>query len=269
MAKTQKVSRPQFRTPDPAQRTTRTFNSQGSATAEPTRPSSATLPHLPPSELKNVTCSVCAGTFNLSSTGVFPDHFFNFRAMRKPCSGSGKRYAHLQKSPAPTPSAKKNPKVQKQSNKQVPAPSYPRLSLSKHGKVECPACHRALTPNLKNNSLPVHKNNGESCRMSNRKFDLVSKNNKAAKKVSPAAQSYAEKYKVRSPEQIRKEKQRSQRSAKDRKQEQRKARRRQRRHSDSYALDCYDSWGIDDHSVDQGVSVRTYRGGLPGQGKRR
>lgn len=105
--------------------------------------------------------------------------------------------------------------------------------------------------------------------MSNRKFDFVAKNNKAAKKVSPTAQSYAEKYKVRSPEQIRKEKQRSKHSAKDRKQEQYKARRRQRRHSDSYALDCYDSWGNDDHSVDQGVSVRTYRGGLPGQGKRR
>lgn len=59
MAKTQRVPRPQFRTPDPAQKTTRTSNSQGSVTAEPTYPSSATLPHLPPSELKNVTCSVC------------------------------------------------------------------------------------------------------------------------------------------------------------------------------------------------------------------
>lgn len=105
--------------------------------------------------------------------------------------------------------------------------------------------------------------------MSNRKFDFVAKNNKTAKKISPTAQSYAEKYKVRSPEQIRKEKQRTKRSAKDRKQEEYKARRRQRRHSDSYALDCYDSWGKDDHSVDQGVSVITYRGGLPGQGKRR
>ena len=104
--------------------------------------------------------------------------------------------------------------------------------------------------------------------MSNRKFHFIGKKVKQAQKHSATVQQYVEKYKVRSANEIREERKRAQRS-KDRKRNQAKDRRRRQRHSDNYALDCHDSWGQDDHSIDDGVSVRTYRGGLPGQGKRR
>ena len=60
-------------------------------------------PTLAPDELKSVECKV------LSSTGVFQEHFFNFRALRKPCEASGKRYAHVN-----APRGKEAPKVVEQ-----------------------------------------------------------------------------------------------------------------------------------------------------------
>ena len=71
--------------------------------------STPVIPTLAPDELKSVMCKVCAGTFDLSSTGVFPEHFFNFRALRKPCKASGKRYAHVN-----APRGKEAPKVVEQ-----------------------------------------------------------------------------------------------------------------------------------------------------------
>lgn len=228
-----------------------------------------TVPTLAPDALKNVVCKVCAGTFDLSATGVFPEHFFNFRALRKPCKASGQRFAHVNEPPGKK--AAKDPKKQNQPQarppKEAPTPNLPVLRLTSNGKAECPACYRLLTPSTRN-TLPVHKNNGESCRMSNRAFEFVTRKGKAAQHPSATVQHYTQKYKVRSPEEIRKEK-KKQGGTSNRKREQERERRRQQRHSDRYALDCHDSWGQDDHSVDQGQSVRTYRGGLPGQGRRR
>ena len=228
-----------------------------------------TVPTLAPDALKNVVCKVCAGTFDLSATGVFPEHFFNFRALRKPCKASGQRFAHVNEPPGKK--AAKAPKKQNQPQarppKEAPTPNLPVLRLTSNGKAECPACYRLLTPSTRN-TLPVHKNNGESCRMSNRAFEFVTRKGKTAKHPSATVQHYTQKYKVRSPEEIRKEKKR-QGGTSNRKRQQERERRRQQRRSDRYALDCHDSWGQDDHSVDQGQSVRTYRGGLPGQGRRR
>ena len=228
-----------------------------------------TVPTLAPDALKNVVCKVCAGTFDLSATGVFPEHFFNFRALRKPCKASGQRFAHVNEPPG-----KKTAKAPKKQNqpqarppKEAPTQNLPVLRLTSNGKAECPACYRLLTPSTRN-TLPVHKINGESCRMSNRAFEFVTRKGKTAKHPSATVQHYTQKYKVRSPEEIRKENKR-QGGTSNRKRQQERERRRQQRRSDSYALDCYDSWGQDDQSVDQGQSVRTYRGGLPGQGRRR
>lgn len=239
---------------------------------------STSLPTLRAEELKNVYCQYCAGTFDLSETGVFPEHFFNFRSLRKPCTASGTRYANVKGSPTrkrttparPTNAAKPAPKQKpKQKPKdQFPAPSLPTLRIEHSGKAQCPACDRMLSPNLKNNTLPVHKNNGTRCRMSNREFRFITKNGNAPKAQSSFVQHYTEKYKVRSQEDLQKEQRRKQRSAQSPKRDEVRGRRRRRSYSDSYALDCHDSWGRDGHSVDEGVSVRTYRGGLPGLGRR-
>lgn len=220
-------------------------------------------PTLAPDELKNVVCKVCAGTFDLSATGVFPEHFFNFRVLRKPCKASGKRFAHVN-----APRGKEAPKTveqQAQPPEDAPTPNLPRLPLTPNGKAECPACYRLLTPHLSNNTLPAHKHDGKRCRMSNRAFEFVARKGKRSANV----QHYTEKYKMRSAEELRKEKKKTQDATRNRRREQEREQRRQQRHSDRYALDCYDSWGQDDHSVERGESVRTYRGGLPGQGKRR
>lgn len=230
----------------------------------------AELPTLAAKDLKDVYCAVCAGTFDLSETGVFPEHFFNFRSLRKLCGASGKRYAHVKGAPArkPTALAAPAPTTKQTTNQQTPTPNYPVVRITQSGKAQCPACDRMLTPNLTNGTLPVHKADGKRCRMSNRKFRFIEKKGKQSKKQSATVQRYVEKYKVRSTEEIQKERKRAQR-AQDRKRDQARERRWRQRHSDSYALDCHDSWGQDDHSIDEGVSVRTYRGGLPGQGKRR
>lgn len=228
------------------------------------------LPTLAAKDLKDVYCKVCAGVFDLSETGVFPEHFFNFRSLRKLCGASGKRYAHVKGAPArkPTAPATPVPTTKQTTNRQAPTPNYPVIRLTQSGKAQCPACDRMLTPSLNSGTLPVHKNDGKRCRMSNRKFQFLRKKGKHAKKQSPTVQHYAEKYKVRSTEEIQKERKRTQ-LAQDRKRERTRQRRRRQRHSDNYALDCHDSWGQDDHSIDEGVSVRTYRGGLPGLGKGR
>lgn len=154
-----------------------------------------------------------------------------------------------------------------------------------------------MSPNKKNQTLPLHKNNGKICPKSNDTFEFLPGNsptqadNKQGKRDQREAkpqydiQRYLDKYRVRSPEELRKEREKeerkkrnsktrkkltkTQRAARERRREDLREQRRRQRRSDSYALDCHDSWGHDDHSVDQGVSVRTYRGGLPGQGKRR
>lgn len=122
-----------------------------------------TVPTLAPDALKNVVCRVCAGTFDLSAMGVFPEHFFNFRALRKPCKASGQRFAHVNEPPGKK--AAKAPKKQNQPQarppKEAPTPNLPSLRLTSNGKAECPTCYRLLIPST-NNTLPVHKINRES-----------------------------------------------------------------------------------------------------------
>lgn len=271
--------------------------SQDVSPATPSDADNVELPILSPDELKDVYCKVCAGTFDLSSTGVFPEHFFNFRSVRKPCGASGMRYAHV----SGGPKRASNPtNVNNQSDKQpVGENKLERRSITllADGSAECPICERRMSPNKKKNTLPLHKNDGEVCPASNDTFEFIPsdlpskagrkrvKKTKAGAKPQYDVQKYLDKYRLRSPEELRKEREKeeqkkrkskkrskvtaSQRAARDRRREERREQRRQQRRSDSYALDCYDSWGQDDHRVDQGVSVRTYRGGLPGQGKRR
>lgn len=245
------------------------------------------LPTLSPDELKDTYCRVCAGTFDLSSSGVFPEHYFNFRSLRKLCGASRKRYAYVKGN------AKRGSElndVQQQST--IPSgdgrkPKRRTITLLEDGRAECPVCRRRMSPNKKNQTLPLHKTNGKACPASNGTFDFLPGNpsTKSSAKPQYDIQKYLDKYRVRSPEELRKEREKeerkkhkskkrtkltaTQRAARARQREEARERRRHQRLSDSYALDCHDSWGQDDHSVDQGVSVRTYRGGLPGQGKRR
>lgn len=257
--------------PKPTYTTSRAVQPQVEAAASEPK----TLPLLPPAELKAVVCKTCRRVFDLSSDGTFPDHFFNFRTLKKTCSGSGERYARVERSkPKPAephpnsrkakPSASKSPSREESES---PKPRYPRLRLTEDAKAECPACHRMLTPNVERGTMPVHNSGKKRCRMSSRKFEFIPQRGSA--RVSSTVKHYTDKYKVRSIEEIRREKAKKERSARTRTNEEKRERQRQQRHVDRYALDCHDSWGRDDHSVDPGVSVRTYRGGLPGQGKRR
>lgn len=111
------------------------------------------------------------------------------------------------------------------------------------------------------------KSGKERCRMSNRRFEFVPPRGSA--RVSSTVKHYTDKYKNRSAEELRLEKARKARPARTRADEEAKERRQQQRHADRYAHVCHNSWGRDDHSIDSGSSVRAYRGGLPGQGKRR
>lgn len=132
------------------------------------------------------------------------------------------------------------------------------------GRVKCPVCEALLQVRVDDDRLPAHTARGASvsCPYSDRKI-------KIAEQPLPG-RDHAARHKVKRTNELRKEKEQAEKR-KQRDEEHRRrsrARRNRQSFSDRYALELHDTWGIDDHSVDPGVSVRTYRGGLPGQGKR-
>lgn len=132
------------------------------------------------------------------------------------------------------------------------------------GRVKCPVCEAFLEVKVDDDRLPAHTARGASvaCPYSNREINISER--------SPSGRDHAARHKVKRTEELRKEKEQAEKRKQRDEEHRRRSRARRNRQSlsDRYALELHDTWGIDDHSVDPGVSVRTYRGGLPGQGRR-
>lgn len=226
--------------------------------------------HKTPQELAAVQCPNCKQIFDISQTGIFPVHFVSLRDYRMRCSTSDTVFAKPS-APAPGPMAESVTKTTKKTTSK-------RLILEpRHGKVKCPVCDEWVAAKLTKCQIGEHGHDasGKMCNGSYRFYTLPSSGmNTREERV----QATIEKYRVRDPETLRKERDKREKAKKRKKQtrsghqaaaEERRERYRQQKLSDNYAMYAEDSFGREDDGFEPHQRERVWRGGLPGQGRRR